>query len=267
MKEFDRSTPVTVSLRLQRGTADLVAEDRPNAQVELTAAEGAEATDRFTVALEGDTLVVHAPESTWNWRRTPEVHVLIRVPLDSALAAKSAAADIRASGRWSTAQADVASADVHVEDVSGDAHMKAASGDLTVNRVGGSLRITSSSGGLRVGDVTGDVKADTASGGIVISRVGGSLQAGTASGDVEIGVISRGKTRLTTASGDVSVGVAAGTGVWLDLNTASGSTTSDLAMGVAGPAGTREATLELRVRTASGDIDVHRAMGDLHAAA
>jgi DUF4097 and DUF4098 domain-containing protein YvlB len=267
MKEFDRSTPVTVSLRLQRGTADLVAEDRPTAQVEFTAPEGAEATDRFTVALEGDTLVVHAPESTWNWRRAPEVHVLIRVPLDSALAAKSAAADIRASGRWSTAQASVASADVHIQDVAGDAHLKASSGDLTVNRVGGSLRISSAAGNLRVGDVTGDVKADTASGRIVISRVGGSVQAGTASGDIEVGVLSRGKTRLATASGDISVGVAAGTGVWLDLITASGSTSSDLAMGGTGPAGTREASLELRARTVSGDIDVHRAMGDLHATA
>jgi DUF4097 and DUF4098 domain-containing protein YvlB len=267
MNEFDRSTPVTVSLRLQRGTADLVAEDRPDIQVELTAEEGSDATDRFTVTLEGDTLAVHAPESTWNWRRTPEVHVLVRVPLDSALAAKSAAADIRASGRWSTAQANTASADVHVEDVTGDAHLKASSGDLTVNRVGGSLRISSSSGDLRVGDVTRDVSAETASGEIVIGRVGGSLQAGTASGDVEVGVVSQGKTRLNTASGDVSVGVAAGTGVWLDLNTASGSTSSDLTMSGTRPDGIQQATLELRIRTASGDIDVHRATGDLHAAA
>jgi DUF4097 and DUF4098 domain-containing protein YvlB len=267
MDEFDRSTPVTVSLRLQRGTADLVAEDRPNAQVELTAKEGSDATDRFTVALEGDTLVVHAPEAPWNLFRTPKVHVLVRVPLDSALAVKSAAADVRASGRWSTAQADVASADVHVDEITGDAYLKAASGDLTVNRVGGSLRISSSSGALRVGDVTRDVKAETASGEIVIGRVGGSLQGRTASGDIQVGMLSQGETRLSAASGDVSVGVAAGTGVWLDLNTASGSTTSDLTMGGTRPEGAGEATLELRVRTASGDIDVHRAMGNLHAAA
>jgi len=266
MYVFDRSTPVTVSLRLQRGTAEVVAENRPDAQVEIIAEDGAD-DDRFTVALEGDTLVVHAPESTWNWRRTPKARVQVRVPLDSALAAHSAAADIRATGRWASGQATVASADVSVDEVTGDAYLKAASGDLTVGRIGGSLRISSSSGDLRVGDVTGDVKADTASGDITIRRVGGSLQTETASGDVEIGEVSRGKSRLSTASGDVSVGVAAGTGVWLDLNTASGSTTSDLAMGGAAPQGTQEATLELRVRTASGDIDVHRAMGDLRAAA
>jgi DUF4097 and DUF4098 domain-containing protein YvlB len=255
MYEFDRSTPVTVSLRLQRGTADVVAEDRSTIQVELTAAEGSGATDRFTVALEGDTLVVHAPESTWNWNRTPTVHVTARVPVDSALAAKTAAADIRASGRWTTAQVTAASADVHVEEATGDVQLKASSGDVTVNRVGGSLRIGSSSGDLRVGDVTRDVKADTASGEIVIGAVGGSLEAQTASGDIEVGTVREGRCRLVTASGDVSVGVAPGTGVWLDLNTASGSATSDLTMGEPGP---QEATLELRVRTASGDIDVHR---------
>ena len=266
MYEFDRSTPVTVSLRLQRGTADLVAENRPDIQVGITGADGGDPPDRFTVTLEGDTLAVHAPEATWNWRRTPKAHVVVRVPLDSALAVKSAAADVRASGRWSSCQANGASADMHVEEVTGDAHLKAASGDLTVNRVGGSLRINSSSGELRVGDVRGDVKADTASGDITIHGVGGSLQADTASGDVEVGVLSRGRSRLSTASGDVSVGVAAGTGVWLDLDTASGSTSSDLTMGAAAPGG-QEATLELRVRTASGDIDVHRAMGDLPAVA
>lgn len=266
MYEFDRATPVTVSLRLHRGTAELVAENRPDIQVDLTAEDGSDAADRFAVTLEGDTLVVHAPEATWNWRRTPKIRVLVRVPLDSALAAKSASADIRAAGRWSTVQADVASADVHLDEATGDAHLKAASGDLTVHRVGGSLRIGSSSGDLRVGDVTGDVKMDTASGDIVLRRAGGSLQAETASGDVEVGVLSRGKARLSTASGDVSVGVAAGTGVWLDLNTAAGSTKSDLAMG-GQPSGTQEVALELSIRTASGDIDVHRSMGDLPAVA
>jgi len=265
MMEFEYAAPVTVSLRMQRGSADLAAEDRSTAQVLITGEDGNDAADRFTVSLEGDTLVVHAPEGAgWNWRRQPKAHVVIRVPLDSALAVKSAAADIRATGRWATAHANVASADAHVEEVSGDAHLKAASGDLTIEKVGGGLRAVSSSGAVRVGDVTGDVTAETASGDISIRRAGASLQAGTASGDLEVGTISRGEARLRTASGDVSVGVAAGTGVWLDLNTASGKTSSDLAM--VGEL-TEGATLELRIRTASGDIDVHRTTGELSTAA
>jgi len=263
--EFDYPAPVTVSLRMQRGSADVVAEDRPTVQVLITAEDGSDAADRFAVSLDGDTLIVHAPESpAWNWRRLPKAHVVIRVPLDSALAVKSAAADIRATGRWATAWANLASASAHVEEVNGDAQLKAASGDLTVEKVGGGLRAVSQSGAVRVGDVTGDVKAETASGDITIRRAGASLQAHTASGDLEVGTISRGKARLRTASGDVSIGVTAGTGVWLDLNTASGTTSSDLTM-VGEP--TEGATLELRVRTASGNIDVHRAMGEVPTAA
>lgn len=265
MMEFDHAAPVTVSLRMQRGSADVTAEERSTVQVLIAGEDGSDAAERFTVSLEGDTLVVHAPEAAgWNWRRQPKAHVAIRVPLDSTLAVKSEAADIRATGRWATVHTTVASADAHVEEVTGDAHLKAASGDLTVEKVGGGLRATNSSGAVRVGDVTGDVTAETASGDIAIRRAGASLQATTASGGLEVGTISRGKARLRTASGDVSVGVAAGTGVWLDLNTASGTTSSDLTM-VGEPA--EGATLELRVRTASGDIDVHRAMGEVSAAA
>jgi DUF4097 and DUF4098 domain-containing protein YvlB len=87
------------------------------------------------------------------------------------------------------------------------------------------------------------------------------LRATTASGDIEVGMVRRGQTDLRTASGDVEVGVAAGTGVWLDVNTSSGKTRNDLTMNpetATDVAGRAAATLELRVRTASGDITIRR---------
>ncbi|MEV4642606.1 DUF4097 family beta strand repeat-containing protein [Actinoplanes sp. NPDC049548] len=262
MPEFDHSSPVTVSLRVQRGSAEVVAEQRETVRVDVTAPDGTDATDQFTIALDGDTLIVHAPDAGgWAWRRTAKVHVAVRVPLDSTVAAKSAAADLRLAGRYTTVQAVLSSADVHLEYATGDVQLKSSSGDITVDRVGGSLRMNTASGELRAGDVTGDVSAGTASGDIAIHRVGGSVNAQAASGDVEIGTISQGRADLRSMSGDVTVGVAPGTGVWLDLTTASGSTTSDLAMGDTPPEGRAAATLELRVRTASGDINVHRALG------
>jgi DUF4097 and DUF4098 domain-containing protein YvlB len=259
MPEFDRSTPVTVSLRTQRGTVDIAAEERATITVDVrpldnsdTSREGAANT---RVALDGDTLVVHAPEgSAWQLRRSPKLAITIRVPAGSSIQGKSASADIRATGRYAAAELDLASADVNVEEVTGDAHLSAASGDLTVGWVGGGLLLNSSSGDLEVGDVS----IETASGDITIRSVGGSLRAGTASGDIEIGRVSRGQTQIKTASGDVKVGVAAGTGVWLDLNTASGDTKSDLTMEGSAPAEGR-AALELHVRTASGDIHISRA--------
>jgi DUF4097 and DUF4098 domain-containing protein YvlB len=190
----------------------------------------------------------------------------VKVPAGSALAGKSAAARVRAAGVYSVVQLDVSSADVEIEEVVGDAQLEASSGDLSIARVGGALRIKTASGRVRIGDVAGDVNASTASGAISMSSGGGSLQAKTASGSIKVGRLRQGQAHIGTASGSVEVGVAAGTGVWLDLSTASGRSVSDLtAQGETPPAG-NPASLELRVRTASGNIRVRRAADDRAAA-
>ena len=276
MQKFDRTTPVTVALRAQSGTVDITAADHTAVQVDVVPLDGseaaAEAARTTQVGLDGDTLYIQTPQvSGWQWRRVPKLAITVRVPTGSGIAARTASADVRAAGRYSVAQVEAASADVRVEEVSGDAQLKAASGDLTVGRVGGGLRMSSASGDLKIGDVMGDVSADTASGDITVRSVGGSLRVRTASGDIEVGVVRRGQTNLRSASGDVEVGVAAGTGVWLDVSTASGTTRNDLSMG-GGPAepgspGKEAATLELRIRTASGDVRIRRVTGDVPAAA
>ena len=271
MYEFDRATPVTVALRIHGGRVEVTAEERSTIEVEVTPLSGGEgareAAERTRVVLEDDTLLVQAPGADyWSWRRSPKLAVTIRVPAGSALVGKSSAADIRAAGVYSMAQLNVASADIEVEEVTGDALLDAASGDLSIGRVGGGLRIKSSSGALRVGDVTGDVMAETASGAIFLRSGAGSLKAKSASGDIEVGRLRQGRAQIGTASGDVRVGVAAGTGVWLDLDTASGKSTSDLTNhGDVAPTD-KPTNLELRVRTASGDIHIHRALGDLKVA-
>jgi len=274
MPTFDRTTPVTVALRAQRGTIDITATDDTVVGVEVVPLDGSEGADEAArntrVALEGDTLYVQTPHtSAWQWRRTPKLGITVRVPAGSSIVAKAASADLRATGRYALVQVDLASGDAWVDRVTGDAQLKSASGDITVGRVGGGLRITSSSGNLDVGDVTGDVSAEAASGDITVRGVGGSIRAGTASGDVQVGVVRRGEAKLSSSSGDVEVGVAAGTGVWLDVSTASGTTRNDLAMGADGapPAGEGAATLQLHVRTASGDVRIRRVTGDVPATA
>jgi len=265
--EFDRSTPVTVALKMHRGVADITADDRPGIQVAVMPLDDSDssrtAADNFRVALEGDSLIVQAPEGFgWPLRRTPKLHVVVRVPAGSNLAAKMASADLRAKGDYGVVQTDLASGDAYVERVAGDAELKSASGNVQVDRVGGSLRVGSASGDVRVGDVTGDVSANSASGDLALRSIGGSVKGKTASGDIQVGRVRQGQATFHSASGDVTVGVEAGTGVWLDLNTASGSTTSDLTMQGPAPQAGQQATLELRVRTASGDVHVHRVLGD-----
>jgi DUF4097 and DUF4098 domain-containing protein YvlB len=131
-----------------------------------------------------------------------------------------------------------------------------ASGDLHAIRVDGKLNVHTASGDISTRQVGGDVTANTASGDVAIDSAAAGVRVNSASGDVRLGVVRRGTVRVDSASGDVSIGVAAGTGVWLDVTTMSGSTRSDLEMtGNAQPAGHE---LSLQIRTMSGDIELRR---------
>jgi hypothetical protein len=268
MYEFDCPEPVTLCLRIAGGDAEIVAEDRRNATVEVRPADGSDASRdaaaRTRVELRDGALLVEVPEWTgWLFRRGPRVRVSVHLPQDGDLAVKVASADVRATGRYRTASLASASGDASVEHITGDASVNAASGDPRVGRVDGNLKINSASGDVAVGYVGGDVIAHSASGDIVINHAGGSVRATTASGDIRVGTATAGTVRANSASGDVTIGVAAGIGVWLDLSSISGDTRTDLTM-PAGPGNQSAAALNLQVRTVSGDIDVHRA--DVHAA-
>jgi hypothetical protein len=260
--EFDCPQPVAVSLRIAGGGAEIVAEERQTATVEVTPFDGSdaarEAADRTRVELRDGTLVVEAPEWTgWLFRRGPRVRVTARVPQDGDLTVKVASADVRAVGRYGIANVGSASGDIFVEHATGDAAANTANGDLRIGRVDGELRLNAASGDISVGQVGGDASAHSASGDISIDRADASVKATTASGDVRVGVASAGALKINTASGDVSIGIAPGTGVWLDLTSMSGDTHTDLAM-TEGGGDQASAVLSLVVRTASGDIDVHR---------
>jgi hypothetical protein len=263
MYEFDCPQPVNLSLRIAGGGAEVLAEERQTATVEVDPADRTEAARdaaaRTRVELRDGILLVEAPEWTgWLFRRGPRVRVTVHLPQDGDLVVKVASADVRAAGRYRSASVNSASGDVYVDTVTGDASANTASGDVRFERVDGELRLNGASGDISVGHVGGDVSAHCASGDVAIDRAGGSLKATTASGDVQVGAVTAGDIKIHTASGDVSIGVVVGTGVWLDLNSLSGDTRTDLAMPEGG-GDQSAATVTLQVRTASGDIDVHRA--------
>jgi hypothetical protein len=261
--EFDCPQPVALSLRIAGGGAEIVAEDRQTATVDVRPFDGSdaaqEAASATRVEMRDGALVVEAPEWTgWLFRRGPRVRVTARIPQGGDLTVKVASADVKAVGRYGTLSVNSASGDISVDHATGDGTVNTASGDVRLGRIDGELRLNAASGDLSIGHVGGDTSAHSASGDISIDRADASVKATTASGDVRVGVTSNGMTKINTASGDVSIGVATGTGVWLDLTTLSGDTHTDLAMPEGG-GDQSTATLSLVVRTASGDIDVHRA--------
>jgi hypothetical protein len=264
MYEFATPGPVTVAVKLIGGLLEITAEERDTATVEVRPwddSNGArEAAEQVRVELAGDRLVIEAPQSGTRWLlgRSARVRVAARAPLDCPLEVKAASADIRCRGRFGQASVATASGDVVVEEVAGGLTANLTSGDLRVDRVAGDLEAHTASGDLTIGEVGGDVAATTASGDVRVRSGGGSVTARTASGDVAVESVHRGEVKVTSASGDVRIDVRRGMGVWLDLNTVSGSTTTELAMGDA-PAETTGAQVTLLVRTVSGDIRVGRA--------
>jgi DUF4097 and DUF4098 domain-containing protein YvlB len=272
MYEFEHPTPVAVALKARSGVVRLSAESRDDVQVSVEPMDGKdasrEAAEQTRVVLEGDTLVVEVPgaDNAWLWRRSARLAITVRVPSGSSVTGRSASADVTATGAWSAVRLDVASADVELQEVTGDLQIDSASGDLKLGRVGGSASLETASGDVRVDDVTGDVSAKSASGDIRLGAIGGRLRVSTASGDVGIGRLSQGRSEIKTASGDVEIGIAAGANVWLDLNTASGRTISGLNPQPGAAPAEDQPLLELRVRTASGDITVNRSLLERKAA-
>lgn len=260
--EFANPGPISADLRIASGTLTVDAGDHATIGVVVEPMDGSnaskEAAEQTRVSLDGKHLIVHTPQIRgWKLFSWPKLRIVVQVPGESTLTIKTAAADVSCTGVYHDLVCNTASGDVQIDRVVKDASVNSASGDVRLGWVGGDVRIHSASGDIDAGHVGKDIDATTASGDIEIGRADRGVRAKTASGDVKIGVTHQGDVRVHTASGDVAVGIAAGTGVWLDLVTASGRTTSDLNTGDGTPPATG-AALNLKVRTASGDISLRR---------
>jgi len=263
MPEFPCPEPVLLVTRVGGGAVDVVSEDRQTATVEVAPYDDSdasrEAATNTRVEMRQGRLLVEAPDASgWLFRRNPRIRVDIRLPLDCPVQLKVASADVSCHGRYATAAINSASGDVFVEAVTGDVTANTASGDVRIGDVGGRLDVKAASGDVSVQQATGPVTVHSASGDVEVDEAGEGVRATTASGDVRIGAARKGTLSLRSASGDISVGVVAGTGVWLDLVTMSGSTRSDLAVGGTQEPRSGAPELTVQVRTASGDIEIRR---------
>jgi DUF4097 and DUF4098 domain-containing protein YvlB len=70
--------------------------------------------------------------------------------------------------------------------------------------------------------------------------------------------VLRGKVAAHSVSGDVTIAVRRGSKVYLDCNTVSGDTSSELELTTDAPAGDGP-LVEIRAKTVSGDIRITRA--------
>jgi DUF4097 and DUF4098 domain-containing protein YvlB len=191
----------------------------------------------------GFEVVIEAPRGRGLglFRRNGSYDVDVTVPHGAELSADLASADIRASGRYAEVDVNVASGDVELDRVEGEAKVDTASGDIEID-FARSARVNSASGDVEIGDVAA------------------GAQVNTASGDVELRRVVEGEVKVNSASGDIDVWIAKGSRLWVDAQSLSGDTTSELELESGAPVETDEGPLiELRAVTMSGDISVRRA--------
>jgi DUF4097 and DUF4098 domain-containing protein YvlB len=234
VETFHTPEPPTLRVNLASGIVRLETAETAETRVEL---EGP-GEDEARIELRGNDVVVEVERRklfSKNGHR-----IFISAPHGALVDVHTASADVEGRGRFAEVETDSASGDVSFDDVTGRVHVNTASGDVRIDAVAGGVRVNSASGDVTIGEADRDVKVRTAS------------------GDIEIRSAAEGKVDIQSASGDVGVGIRRGSKVWLDVTTMSGDTSSELELSDA-PSPSEGPTVEVRVRTMSGDVTVRRA--------
>jgi hypothetical protein len=270
-KTFEVTGPIELEIKLNSGEIEVDATDEVDrVEVELTAHDEAsqELIDNGRVELQQHQQRPHLIVDMQQRRGggfnlgalfgRQGITCRVRMPRSSSLTVRTKSADVSARGTLSGANVATASGDVELDRVEGGVNVKGASSDLRVREVTGGVNVQTASGDVEVDVVRGPVNVASASGDVTIREAYGDVSANTVSGDQEHGAVLRGRLSANSVSGDVHIGVRRGSKVFLDCNTVSGDTTSELELTSDAPAGDGP-MLEIRAKTVSGDILITRA--------
>lgn len=265
-KTFETPDTVALYVELGAGTLAVEATDTTRTQVDITGPRAEE----FTIEQSGRNLAVIGPKGRFFGIGSDDHTVRVVVPDGSDLATKTGSADTETTGTLGVVKLKTGSGDVEMERADGPVVIDSGSGDIRCHDVRAEVRIKSGSGDVDLGDVRGTTGISTGSGDVVIGvahertviktgsgdlelkRSESDVSLTTASGDLVVGHAPRGRITAKNVSGDVLVGIPAGTPVWTDINTVSGSVDSNLES--AGKPAEGQDHIELRATTVSGDV-------------
>ena len=286
MPTYDTPQPITARLRLGFVVANVRVDagDRTQTTVVVQPADP-ENTDDRRIADQTRTgyadgaLIVRAPRFGTLFTRTGSIDVTVEVPAGSTLDGETGMGEVRCEGRLADCQVKTGygeiwldqaeavhlrsgSGDISVDHVNGAADISTGDGAISIRRIDGPAMVKNSNGSSWIGEVTGELRLQAANGSLVVDRAQADVTAKSANGDVRIGEVSRGAVTLETAAGSIEVGIPAGTAAWLDVHTRFGRIRNELAA-TTSPDDTDQ-TVEVRARTAIGDILVRRSSGVPH---
>ena len=268
-KTFDVSGPVELELRLAAGEIEIDPSLEGRVEIELTAQdeESQRAIDEARVELhehpDRPHVIVDVPLRRGGFSfglvfGRSGVTCRIRCPEGSLVSVKSKSADVVARGTIGGLSVQTASGDVEAARVLGGVSVKSASGDVSVREVAGGASVQTASGDVELEIVRGAVSIATASGDVTIGEAYDNVGVNTVSGDQNHGAVMSGHVAAHSVSGDVRIGVRRGSRVFLDCNTVSGDTSSELEVTPDAPTG-EGPLVEIRAKTVSGDIRITRA--------
>ncbi len=281
MPTFDTPGPITVSVELGVGDIRIVASDRTDVVVDVRPSDAAKkadvtAAEQTRVEYADGRLMIKPPKG---WRQYTfrgggeSIDVHVALPAGSHLRGTAGVAALRCDGRLGECHFKTGLGDIRVEEASvvairtgmgditvdragEDAELSTRSGAVQVGRVDGAAAIKNSNGDTRIGEVGGELRVSAANGRIAVDLAHGSVVAKTANGDVRLGEVVAGAVVAQTACGKIDVGIREGVAAWLDLATECGRVRNDL--DAAGRPQAGDETVEVRARSAFGDITVRR---------
>lgn len=280
MPTFDTPEPISVAVELGVGDARITASDRGDTVVQVRPSDDSHepdvrAAEQTRVEYAAGRLLVKAPKQRGLglFAKPGSIDLTIELPAGSHLQGDAGAATFRCVGRLGDCRIKTGVGDLQldqtgpldlntgagaitVDRVAGPAEITTGSGQVRLREVGGSAVIKNSNGDSWVGEIAGDLRVNSANGDISVGCAGAGVTASTANGALRIGGVTRGSAALKTSFGEIEIGIQAGTAARLDVSTQFGRVLNHLEA-AEGP-GPSDETVEVRARTAYGDIVIRR---------
>ena len=262
---FDTPRSLTLRIDLPAGEAFVDGEQTAQTLVGLEPLDDAAraVVDAVRIELreypEGDVLAVEIPERRGFFGRNPHFALHVRCPEGTSVEARTRSAGLAGRGVLGAVRAKTASGDVTIEQALGNVEIQTASGDVEVGSARAETSVTTASGDVSVDTAFGPVQAHVVSGDVTVEDALDAVEANSVSGDVRLEAVGPGSVRAKSVSGDIRIAVRRGYDVWLDVNTLSGDTASELEPSTGPDASDGDPLVELRAKTVSGDVEIVRA--------
>jgi Putative adhesin len=144
---------------------------------------------------------------------------------------------------------------ITVDRARGRAEITTATGEVYLGEVDGQAVIKNTNGGTRIGAITGDLRVLATNGEVTVDHAGSDVNAKSTNGSVRLGEVVRGNVTLEVTAGDLEIGIKNGSSAWLDVHTVAGRVLNSMTPSDQPETGD---TVEVRARTYTGDIVVHR---------